>query len=418
MFAAHGDGVSTSIRGRAAAVAVLLVLEVVGAGATAHAVAMTPEGAAPAPASVFASSRGVAIEAARFRLDQFIAEHPAPLGDAAPAPPTICPLVTADGISSSAQSVAGARNVDLRLDVDPWSADTRSDAELRPNSAPPGTSAGSSVVWCDSTRADDGSMSRAAVFALGLTDGVTFDDLARRFGVDQDLQVRPADIGGLMTGSCLATTSASICVVLWGDNGLGLGLTLEGPPGAVTPSSSAALLASLVPKMIETLAIVRWTPPPCDIASIAAATQITLIEPPACHDGWAFGITTPCATDTGCLAVEVFHLENRGWTRNGVIDVTCAENLGRLGMTTVTAQKVAPVCDPADPANATGSNHPADSGTRVAALQIALVNQGYVLPVDSLYGPLTEAAVVDFQEGAGIIVDGIAGPQTQSTLGI
>jgi peptidoglycan hydrolase-like protein with peptidoglycan-binding domain len=57
-------------------------------------------------------------------------------------------------------------------------------------------------------------------------------------------------------------------------------------------------------------------------------------------------------------------------------------------------------------------------GTRVAALQIALANIGYVFPVDGRYGPLTESSVVDFQERNGLVVDGVAGRQTQAALGI
>jgi peptidoglycan hydrolase-like protein with peptidoglycan-binding domain len=115
----------------------------------------------------------------------------------------------------------------------------------------------------------------------------------------------------------------------------------------------------------------------------------------------------------------VFHVEPDGWVYNGSIDVTCTENLTRLGMTVVTAREVAPEsCNDNDPSLSTGSIRPDQQGSRVAALQIALVNLGYVLPIDGRYGPLTESAVVDFQERNGLIVDGIAGRQTQAALGI
>ena len=65
-----------------------------------------------------------------------------------------------------------------------------------------------------------------------------------------------------------------------------------------------------------------------------------------------------------------------------------------------------------------GTIRPDRQGSRVAALQIALVNVGYDMPVDGRYGPLTESAVVDFQIGNGLIVDGIAGRQTRGALGI
>jgi peptidoglycan hydrolase-like protein with peptidoglycan-binding domain len=88
-------------------------------------------------------------------------------------------------------------------------------------------------------------------------------------------------------------------------------------------------------------------------------------------------------------------------------------------MTAVTAAEVAPEpCDDADPSLAAGSIRPGQLGTRVAGLQVALVNVGYVLPVDGRFGPITEAAVVDFQVRNGIDPIGIAGPRTRATLGI
>ena len=87
-------------------------------------------------------------------------------------------------------------------------------------------------------------------------------------------------------------------------------------------------------------------------------------------------------------------------------------------MTGVTAQKFAPACDASARVLRGGSIRPGATGTRVAALQVALVNLGYDLPVDGRYGPLTQAAVVHYQIGAGLIVDGVAGSQTQRSLGI
>jgi hypothetical protein len=54
----------------------------------------------------------------------------------------------------------------------------------------------------------------------------------------------------------------------------------------------------------------------------------------------------------------------------------------------------------------------------VAALQVALRNQGlYSGDVDGWRGPDTEEALLAFQERAGLVPDGIAGPRTRRALG-
>ena len=87
-------------------------------------------------------------------------------------------------------------------------------------------------------------------------------------------------------------------------------------------------------------------------------------------------------------------------------------------MTAVTAQQFTPICDRNDPALRVGTIQPGRPGCAGCALQIALVNLGYDMPVDGRYGPITESAVVDFQIDNGLTVDGITGRQTRTALGI
>ena len=57
------------------------------------------------------------------------------------------------------------------------------------------------------------------------------------------------------------------------------------------------------------------------------------------------------------------------------------------------------------------------NGSDVAAVQAQLIQLGYGPgPVDGWYGPLTRAAVVEFQQVQGIRVDGIVGPETRTTF--
>lgn len=60
---------------------------------------------------------------------------------------------------------------------------------------------------------------------------------------------------------------------------------------------------------------------------------------------------------------------------------------------------------------------PGHRGDQVADLQARLLRLGFDPgPADGVFGPLTEAAVADFQTQFELAVDGIAGPQTLETL--
>lgn len=56
-------------------------------------------------------------------------------------------------------------------------------------------------------------------------------------------------------------------------------------------------------------------------------------------------------------------------------------------------------------------------GTDVAMLQDALASLGYYYgPVDGIFGPLTQQAVINFQRTQGLTPDGIVGPMTYGVL--
>ncbi len=59
---------------------------------------------------------------------------------------------------------------------------------------------------------------------------------------------------------------------------------------------------------------------------------------------------------------------------------------------------------------------PGDEGDRVAALQQALIGQGYPIEVDGKYGRRTQVAVTAFQRARGLNTDGVAGSQTLGLL--
>lgn len=107
-----------------------------------------------------------------------------------------------------------------------------------------------------------------------------------------------------------------------------------------------------------------------------------------------------------------------GWEHVATYTGRCAEDLAELGMTGVTAQAFHDPCDSNAAALQYRRAAPGSSGGSVVAVQTALVAAGYQLPIDGTFGPLTEAAIVDYQTAHGLIIDGVAGRETQGSLGI
>ena len=61
--------------------------------------------------------------------------------------------------------------------------------------------------------------------------------------------------------------------------------------------------------------------------------------------------------------------------------------------------------------------HRGNTGENVRALQEALTELGYAPgPVDGIFGPATEQAVIDFQKDEGLVADGVAGEKTLTAL--
>ena len=91
------------------------------------------------------------------------------------------------------------------------------------------------------------------------------------------------------------------------------------------------------------------------------------------------------------------------------------------------AQRLSPPLEPpplpspssVPPSATTPSLGPGDSGSEVVALQQALNRNGLDPgPIDGEYGPLTRAAVEQFQQWYDLPVTGVAGPQTLDILGL
>lgn len=396
--------------GRFTAMVLALVASAVFAGTAAAAPAPPPGGS-----NLFATSRSVAISAARVRLSLYVRDHPA---DVAAVEPVACPLVAPEAIAAAAAATSGSRAVDLRLYLDPWTAQTSANPELRPASATPGVEVGLPIVTCGGGRPDDPALTRPSLFAISLRSGVAFRDVARVYGVEPALPVAASGIGGQMSGSCLAASVTGVCVTVWSSGSLVLGMTLDGPRGAVNPATPADLLTGSIPEIVNNLAVQIAPARGCDSGSILADTGVALIGEPVCHGGWAMSSGAECPADGPCPTRLLFQVDPSGWRSMGSVDVTCAETLAPFGMTGNTARQFTNPCDANAPVLQYRSARPGSVGHNTRAIQIALVSLGYVMPVDGRYGPLTQAAVLDYQTRNGLSVDGIAGRQTQGSLGI
>ena len=69
-------------------------------------------------------------------------------------------------------------------------------------------------------------------------------------------------------------------------------------------------------------------------------------------------------------------------------------------------------------ARALRQRQPRMQGPDVRALQEMLVNNGFVIVVDGIFGPGTRDALALYQGRNGLTQDGIAGPSTRASLGI
>ena len=136
---------------------------------------------------------------------------------------------------------------------------------------------------------------------------------------------------------------------------------------------------------------------------------------PAVSGGWALGPESCAAAGIDCR-VDVFHVTDEGWVHDGAFPADCVDDLTVTGMAVHTAAEFAELC--ADGLPERENVLPGATGPEVEQVQIALVAVGYPIAVDGTYGPRTEAAVRDFQAANNLEVDGIAGPDTQTALGL
>lgn len=189
----------------------------------------------------------------------------------------------------------------------------------------------------------------------------------------------------------------------------------------------------------STTAVVE-TPPACSMSAVdpnavnesgQIASDLDVVR---CIGDWMITQSYP---DCGeCEGVTPFHIENNEWKMYEPLYIYCysvPDGYGpdakdtpieqRFILATIQIAVSRYACDQENqgyhPESAADQLQYGDTGPRVMALQEALFQAGFFEDAaDGMYGPATIEAVMNFQFSQSITVDGIAGPNTHSLLGI
>lgn len=204
--------------------------------------------------------------------------------------------------------------------------------------------------------------------------------------------------------------------------------------GSVTVSGVSSTEASTTTLETTTTIAPLAVKPACDLSAVSADQDVSGLIKLECLGDWMITQSYP---DCGeCEGVIPFHLENNEWKMYDPIYVYCysvpdgyrPEPEGEITgesfiFTTLQIAVAGYPCDETNkgyrPESAADQLLYGDTGPRVAALQEALINVGFLEDsADGSYGPNTIRAVMNFQFSQNVPVDGIAGPNTHELLGI
>jgi hypothetical protein len=224
---------------------------------------------------------------------------------------------------------------------------------------------------------------------------------------------------GLLTG-CGSSTSTS-------DEG--------STPASVVPITEASTTSVEMP----TTTVFVDTRPACEISAVdpnqvdsmgRSIEGLAVIE---CIGDWMITQNADCLE---CEGVIPLHIEDNAWKLYDPIYTYCYSVPMGYGpdpegtpvdqsniRATIEIAVAGYPCDETDkgyrPESMTEPLMFGDIGPRVAALQEALISQGFLqTSADGEYGPATIRAVMNFQYSQNVSVDGIAGPDTNELLGI
>lgn len=215
-----------------------------------------------------------------------------------------------------------------------------------------------------------------------------------------------------------------------------MGMSDEGStPVSVVPITEASTTSVEMP----TTTVFVDTRPACEISAVdpnqvdsmgRSIEGLAVIE---CIGDWMITQNADCLE---CEGVIPLHIEDNAWKLYDPIYTYCYSVPMGYGpdpegtpvdqsniRATIEIAVAGYPCDETDkgyrPESMTEPLMFGDIGPRVAALQEALISQGFLqTSADGEYGPATIRAVMNFQYSQNVSVDGIAGPDTHELLGI
>lgn len=191
--------------------------------------------------------------------------------------------------------------------------------------------------------------------------------------------------------------------------GLNTGAALQGIIDGLKARGYSLVTVDALYKLQST-AVTSGTSYPGMLRAGSSGTAVRQLQQALVNKG--YGISVDGAFGPATKSAVMSFQRSQGIEVDGVVgSVTWGRLFGSTSSVTVTSSNTASAS-----VSYPGMLRSGSSGTAVKQLQQALVNKGYSLTVDGVFGLQTKNAVMSFQRSQGITVDGVVGSVTWGRL--